>query len=70
MSDAAKRVLGSPGCSRETLQGLGEKIVAAIIDDISDRQGLANEWDAIDFATKEEIVDAWLDSIEWELKKL
>jgi hypothetical protein len=35
------------------------RIVEAIIDDIRDRQGLGDEWEAIDGQTQNEIRDKW-----------
>ena len=36
------------------------KIVSEIIDDLCDRGGLQNEWDAIDGDIQSEIREAWI----------
>ncbi len=38
---------------------LADKIIKVIIDDISDRSGLQNEWDEIDEDIQKEIKDEW-----------
>ena len=40
-----------------------EKIVNKIIDDLTDRSGLQNEWEGIDSYTQKEIKDTWIDII-------
>lgn len=40
-----------------------EKIVDKLIEDLTDRSGLQNEWDALDEETQAEIRGAWRDII-------
>ena len=39
---------------------LAENIVNRIVDDLTDRGGLQNEWDAIDPEIRDEILEAWI----------
>lgn len=48
---------------------LATQIVDAIIQDISDRKGLGNEWEAIDEDIQQEIKDEWLNTVNKILKK-
>lgn len=41
------------------LSDTAESIVAQIVDDLSGRSGLGNEWDQIDEQTKKEIIEHW-----------
>ncbi len=41
-----------------------KKIVEAIIDDLSDRRGLGNEWEQIDEDVQKEIIDKWIGIIK------
>lgn len=38
-----------------------QNIVDAILGDLVDRKGLAEEWDLIDEETATNIIDAWID---------
>lgn len=41
-----------------------EQIAINIMEDISDRRGLGNEWDQIDDSIKEEIINGWVEMID------
>ena len=41
-----------------------EKIIQALIDDITDRSGLGDEWGELDDDIKEEIKQAWTTIIQ------
>jgi len=43
------------------------KAVNAIVEDITDRRGLGNEWEAIDEDTQGEIITAWVAIIVREI---
>ena len=43
-----------------TAEQRAESIVAALIEDLSDRRGLSHEWEAIDEDIQEEIRQEWL----------
>jgi len=47
---------------------VSEKIVDAILEDISDRAGLGDEWGTIHPSIKKEIKETWAKIIENELK--
>ena len=38
---------------------VGQMVVFRIIEDLSDRKGLHDEWDMIDDAIKDEILETW-----------
>jgi hypothetical protein len=40
---------------------MAEKIADLIIDDLTDRGGLQNEWEGIDRETRAEIRSTWID---------
>lgn len=48
---------------------LAKKIVNDILDDLSDRSGLSNEWDMIDEEIQEEIIATWVNIVERHLQK-
>ncbi len=39
---------------------ISKQIVEAIIEDLSDRKGLQNEWDELDDETEKEIIEEWI----------
>lgn len=46
-----------------------KKIVAAIIDDMTDRGGLRQGWDMIDGDIQDEIRDTWADKVDAVLEE-
>ncbi len=48
---------------------LSKQIVNDILDDLSDRSGLSDEWDNIDEEIQEEIIATWVNIVERHLKK-
>ncbi len=44
-----------------------DRIVAAIIADLTDRRGLSQQWDEIDEATQGEIAAVWRGIVEAEI---
>jgi hypothetical protein len=38
---------------------VAERVVAAIIYDLSDRRGLSHEWETIDDDIREQIIETW-----------
>lgn len=47
---------------------IAEKIVTAILNDLTDRGGLGNEWDAIDSDIQNEIRQTWAEIVDKELE--
>jgi Mor family transcriptional regulator len=45
-----------------------KQIVNLIVDDLRDRAGLGDEWDAIDLETQDEIKEEWVELVEEELE--
>ena len=41
-----------------------EEIIFDIIDDLTDRRGLRQEWEDIDDEVKEEIIKTWIDLVD------
>lgn len=41
-----------------------KKAVEAIVDDLTDRRGLRQEWDLIDDEIRDEIKDVWAQAID------
>lgn len=50
-------------------KSVDQRIVDAIIFDLSDRRGLSGEWDGIDDDTKAEIVETWREIVRTEIGK-
>lgn len=50
--------------SKKTENSTPEDAVHEIIDDLSDRRGLGQEWDQIDEDIQQEIMNKWMDIIE------
>ena len=48
---------------------IANKIVKAIIDDLCDRSGLQNEWEATDKDIRKEIEETWMQLVLDELEK-
>ncbi|MFA7333376.1 MAG: hypothetical protein WC130_03685 [Kiritimatiellia bacterium] len=38
---------------------VGERIVAAILNDLTDRKGIGDEWEAIEDDIQREIIEGW-----------
>ncbi len=51
------------------IPAIARKIVKSILDDISDRRGIGDEFDSYDSEIKKEIKDEWRDRIIAILKK-
>jgi len=51
----------------ENKEEIAKKIVDEIINDLSDRSGLGNEWDCIDSDIKNEIIGTWRGIVEKQL---
>jgi hypothetical protein len=48
---------------------MSEQIVSDILNDFTDRRGLRQEWDNIEDDIKEEIICAWIEIVDRNLKK-
>ena len=49
----------NPWALRDSAKTSAQKIVAAIVSDITDRRGIGNEYEAIDDDTRAKMIDAW-----------
>lgn len=55
--------------SKKKAKSIEQRIVEAIIYDLSDRRGLSGEWDGIDDETKAEIRETWAGIVREEMSK-
>jgi len=51
------------------MSALADRIVEAIIRDMTDRRGLRHEWDCIDWDIQKEILDTWRALVQAEIEK-
>lgn len=49
---------------------LAQRIITKIVNDLTDRRGLRQEWDQIDEDIKEEILEKWRKIVIEEVNKL
>ena len=61
-----------PYCNKKNIHSKpdkAQKIVEAIETDLTDRRGLRQEWEQIDYDLQDEIRDIWAELIRKELNK-
>jgi hypothetical protein len=54
---------------RERCAGRSPAVVAAILDDLTDRRGLRHEWEYIESDIQKEIINAWEDAADTAIRE-